>query len=184
MEKQFMIDRYKKSLVGYIDKVDLSNVEKVAWIIKKVLVRGNKVFVAGNGGSLATAVHFSEDLLLNNDLKSRVILLNNASVLTAVSNDFGYESVFVKQLENLFDHGDLLVTISASGMSQNLINAINYANINGNSISISGFHGGQTKKIATRTIFVRTEVGSYEETEDLHLMICHMIVKYIKEASR
>jgi D-sedoheptulose 7-phosphate isomerase len=168
-----MIEKYKKDLVKYI-----------ARIIKKVLVRGNKVFVAGNGGSLATAVHFSEDLLLNNDLKSRVILLNNASVLTAVSNDFGYESVFVKQLENLFDQGDLLVTISASGMSQNLIDAIEYANINGNSVSISGFHGGQTKKIATRTIFVRTKVGSYEETEDLHLIICHMIVKYINEVSK
>lgn len=184
MEKQFMVDRYKKSLVGYINKVDASDVEKVARVIEKVLVHGNKVFVAGNGGSLATAVHFSEDLLLNNDFKSRVILLNNASVLTAVSNDFDYESVFVKQLENLFDYGDMLVTISASGMSQNLVKAIEYANKNGNSISISGFHGGQTKKIATHAIFIRTEIGSYEETEDLHLMICHMIVKYIKEASK
>jgi len=178
------IEKYKKDLVKYINEADSDNIEKVARIIKNVLVRGNKVFVAGNGGSLATAVHFSEDLLLNNDLKSRVVLLNNTSVLTAVSNDFGYESVFVKQLENLFDQGDLLVTISASGLSQNLIKAIEYANINGNSVSISGFHGGQTKKIATRNIFVRTEVGSYEETEDLHLMVCHMIVKYIKEGSK
>ena len=175
-----MIESYKKDLVKYINEIYSEDVEDVARIIKKVLVRGNKVFVAGNGGSLATAVHFSEDLMLNNTLKSRVVLLNNTSILSAISNDFNYESVFVKQLENLFDTGDLLVTISASGMSQNLVNAIKYANKYGNSVSISGFYGGQTKKLATRTIFVRTKMGSYEETEDLHLIICHMIVKQIK----
>jgi len=176
-----MLEEYKKKLIGYIQNIDTGEILKVARIIKKTALRGNKIFVIGNGGSIANAMHFSEDMLLNTTLKTIVIRLDNVSVITAISNDYSYEDVFVRQLENLFDEGDLLISISASGLSSNLVKAIEYVDKLGNSISISGFHGGQTRKKAMHNVFVETKVGDYEETEDLHLIICHMITKCIKE---
>jgi len=178
---RYMLEGYKNKLIGYIRNIDTDEILKVAKIIKKTALRGNKIFIIGNGGSIATAIHFSEDMLLNTNLKTIVVRLDNVSVITAVSNDYSYEDVFVRQLENLFDEGDLLVSISASGLSPNLVKAIEYVDKLGSSVSISGFHGGQTRKKAMHNVFVETRVGSYEETEDLHLIICHMITKCIKE---
>jgi len=183
MENKIVSD-YIKRIKGYIDEINIKDIVKASKIIMDTINSGKKIFIIGNGGSMATAMHFAEDLLLGNKLKGKVFHLSNVSAITAVSNDFSYEDVFVKQLEKLMDDGDLLITISCSGLSNNLIKAIEYANKKGYTLSISGFHGGYTKRNADFHIFVRTEVGDYETTEDIQLMICHMIARLIKEMSK
>lgn len=183
MEIEEIIDRYKDTFIHYIDKIDKEEIKIASKEIDTTLKNGNSIFIMGNGGSLATSLHIAEDLMLNNDYKSKVITLDNPSCMSAVANDFSYEDLYVKQLENLFEKGDLIITLSASGLSPNVVKAIEYVKGIGKSISISGFHGGQTKRKADYHIFVRTEVGDYEATEDLHLMIGHLLVKIIKELS-
>jgi len=166
----------------YLSNINRDDIIRATRLIKETVRRGSNVFVIGNGGSIATAIHFTEDLMLNNDYRIKAHNLSNISVLTAISNDWGYEDVYLKQLENLYADGDLLVTISASGNSSNLVKAIDYVKKNnGRVISISSFHGGVTKRKADIPIYVRSDVGSYEITEDIHLVICHMISKLLKE---
>jgi len=177
------LNEYRDRLIKYINSIDVNTILKVSKFLLDRIKEGKKIFIVGNGGSLATAIHFAEDLMLNNNLKSRVFHLSNQSSVTAIANDFQYEDIFLKQLENAMDDGDVLITISCSGLSNNLIKAIEYANTIGYTVSISGFHGGYTKRHSDYNIHVRTEVGDYEATEDLQLMICHMIVSLIKYLS-
>jgi len=182
MMETSILNRYKNRLKCYINSIDSDEVVRIASVIKQAIDDNKTIFVVGNGGSMATAIHFAEDLMLGNKFKTKVMCLNNVSVLTAISNDYTYEQVFEKQLVNLMEKGDILITISCSGASPNLKRAIGHVKkLGGTTISISGFHGGDTKRKSDYSIYARTEVGDYEATEDLHYIICHMIARLIKE---
>lgn len=138
----------------------------------------------GNGGSAATATHFACDLgkgtkTGQHKFKTQA-LADNLATFTAYANDEGYEYVFSKQLENVLQKGDIVVALSASGNSQNLINAIVYAKTRGAlTISLLGFDGGKLKDISDVALVVHTNKGEYGPVEDVHLVLDHLITSFL-----
>ena len=145
---------------------------------------GKQVFTLGNGGSASTASHMSADLAKNtigaNMRRFRILSLNdNPSILTALSNDLGYETVFVEQLKNLVRAGDVVIAVSASGNSPNVLNAIRYAQTqSAQVVGLLGFSGGEAAQLVDLAIVVPSD--HYGVIEDLHLMINHIIVDHFK----
>jgi D-sedoheptulose 7-phosphate isomerase len=176
------------SYFNYLNAV-LSKIQKneIIDFIKLLLEARNKkatIFFIGNGGSAATASHFANDLsvgvFLSKNPFRAISLTDNMPVITAIANDFGYSEIFKKQLEILAKKDDLLVAISASGNSPNLIKAIEHAKQIGMvTIAITGFDGGQIKMLADNCIHVPTEKKEYGPVEDAHMILDHMITAYL-----
>jgi len=143
------------------------------------------IYFVGNGGSAATASHFSQDMgEVGRKIKARGFrtqsLNDNVSALTAISNDYGYEQVFALQIQNNFDSGDVLVVISASGNSPNVVKAVELAKqIGGTTVGLVGFDGGRLAQICDHVVHVQSNKGEYGPVEDIHLVLNHMIVSYL-----
>jgi len=143
------------------------------------------VFIMGNGGSGSTASHFACELAKNTivpgDIRSKVIALtDNVPQILAWANDTDYENIFVEQLKNLMDEGDVVIGISVSGRSRNVLKALRYANENGAvTIGLTGFDGGELKKIAKEVIIVQS--NNMQCCEDIHLMIQHILTSMLKQ---
>jgi D-sedoheptulose 7-phosphate isomerase len=161
--------------------VDIEAVARVAAQLQLARDRGALVFVAGNGGSAATASHLVNDLGKAARAPGRppfrvIGLSDNLSWLTALANDEGYERVFAGQLENFAGAGDVLVVISASGNSPNLVAAVEVAKARGaTTIGLLGFDGGALLPLVDDAIHLETPRGAYGLVEDGHLMICHLL---------
>lgn len=147
--------------------------------------RNNKqVFLLGNGGSSSTASHMAADLAKNtigpNMKRFRIVSLNdNAAIMTALANDLGYENVFSEQLTNLVQAGDVLVVVSASGNSPNVLKAMRYASSRSATVvGLLGFDGGMAGKLADISLIVPSE--HYGVVEDVHLIVNHILVDYFK----
>ena len=179
---------FARKYIDYLTEV-LKNIDtkEIGIFIKTLLearTRGATIFFVGNGGSAATASHFANDLSIgcNDYIKPfRAVSLNdNIPILTAISNDFGYEEIFVRQLRVQGKKGDVVVGISASGNSQNLINAFKYAkSAEIKTIAITSFDGGQMKTIADEGIHVPTEMREYGPAEDAHMVLDHLLSSYL-----
>ena len=146
------------------------------------------LFIAGNGGSAATASHMATDLGVGSIRRANPIravsLCENSSVLTALSNDLNFEDVFATQLTLLAKPGDILITFSASGNSKNILNAITKAkSIGVYSVAITGFNGGEAKEIADASLHVETKLGSYGIVEDVHSTISHMLTEIVRNSN-
>ncbi len=145
---------------------------------------GNQVFILGNGGSASTASHFACDLAKNTRQEGlphfRVIgLTDNMAMFSALANDQGYENVFSEQLASLARPGDIVIAISASGNSKNVINAAEAARrYEATVIGFTGFDGGRLAQLANINIHVNSNI--IEHVEDIHLMLEHLIVRTIK----
>ncbi len=151
----------------------LDNIDNVVSLLKSK----NFVYLIGNGGSASTCGHFANDLVT---VGIKAISLVDQANITRIANDIDYASVFIDQLRVFFGLNDVLVAISASGNSLNLIRAINYVNsIDGLTIGIVAFNGGVMKHICGSILYVPTEFGEYEEAENKHLEICHTISRRI-----
>ena len=143
-----------------------------------------RIFVIGNGGSAATASHFACDLGKNavepGKPRFKVIALTDSTpAITAYGNDNGYASVFKEQLVNLMEAGDVVLAISASGNSPNIIEAVTHARDNGATVlGMDGFGGGKLSQLAHHAITVPAH--TYEQVEDLHMILTHMIVCWFK----
>jgi len=183
MEKK-LYDDYVQNINRYIKLFNYDDIRKAVYMIRGAIDRGSAIFIIGNGGSMATSIHFAEDLLCGNKLKTKVFNLTNISNVTAISNDSEYDNVFEQQLRNQMDKDDLLICISCSGNSRNLVRAMDFANSIGETIGISGFNGGYLKKKSTHSIHIKTDIGDYEGTEDSHLIICHIISYLIRETNK
>lgn len=161
--------------------IDLDALTRTVQRLRRARDRGATIFVAGNGGSAATAAHFVNDLgkatKIANRPPLRVMCLGeNVSWLTALANDEGYARVFTGQMENFADRGDLLIVISASGNSPNLVHAVEYAKAHGvESIGILGFDGGVLKEQVEDAIWVASEIGAYGPVESTHVVICDIM---------
>ncbi len=145
---------------------------------------GNNIFFIGNGGSAATASHFANDLAIGTNSYEKPIraisLSDNQAVITAIGNDFGYEDIFSRQLQVLGCPGDVVVGISASGNSPNLIKAFNYAKkAQIKTFAITAFDGGKLKLIADSGIHVPTGSKEYGPAEDSHMVIDHLVGAYL-----
>ena len=153
-------------------------------IIRQAADADGKIYICGNGGSASTASHFQSDLnhafSISCNKMPAVCLTDNLAALTATANDISYDYVFCHPLKFLLQENDIVVTISGSGNSENVINAANIARAKGNKvISLVGFDGGKLKSISDYSFHVR--VNNMQITEDLHLMFCHIVSSMIRE---
>jgi len=179
-----LIREYRDNLNEILNNIDISTISEMVEIVKNTYEKGKCIFCIGNGGSAATANHFAADFSKNavsNGMKPpKVISLStNVEYITALANDTGYDNVFAGQLENLASEGDLLIAISASGNSPNIIRAVETARKKGvYVIGMSGFTGGRLKEISDLSIYINA--AKYELIEDVHLIILHSLVNCFK----
>ena len=178
---EFAFDtNYISPMKACLDGLDRAAMKRALDALKDAYLTGKHIFVAGNGGSGATANHFSCDFsknaVNNPDKQPKVITLSsNTEYITAIGNDIAFEDIFSRQLDNLMEDGDLLILISASGNSPDIVNAAQYAKKkHGTVIGLSGFEGGKLKELSDVSIHV--PVKSYEMAEDMHSIILHMFV--------
>ena len=163
-----------------------AQLRKVADIIKVARDEGSTIFTFGNGGSGSTAVHFASDLMKTaitpNDKRIRAISLNdNMPLTTAWANDSAYHDIFKEQLENLMRPGDVVVAISGSGNSKNVLKATEYARSHGGTtIGLTGFDGGFLKDKVAVPIVVSSK--DMLRVEDTHLLVCHLLVRLIRDS--
>lgn len=175
-----IIKDYIAEIKMLCDSLDINQINEVHNLMLKTYKQKKKIFVAGNGGSAGTANHFCCDFGKNavkgDKNRPQIISLSaNIEVLSALGNDFSYADVFSEQLKNLMEKGDLVLLISASGNSPNIIKAAEYAKSNGAAVvGLTGFSGGRLKTLSD--INVNINSNSYEKTEDLHMILTHIMV--------
>lgn len=181
---------YGQNLSGLISRLDFHAVLAVAERFEEASSKGQTIFFAGNGGSAATASHFAQDI---GELFRKVggkpfrtlSLSDHAAAMTAISNDYDYSQVFSLQLANHFQAGDVLVVISASGNSPNVVKAVELAKERkGTTIGLVGFDGGRLAKMCDIVVCVNTEKGEYGPVEDVHMVLDHMITSYLMYKKR
>lgn len=177
-------DSYVKYLSSVLEKIDKLEIKQFITSILNARKLGSSIFFIGNGGSASTASHFANDLAIGtNSYKNtfRVIsLCDNNAIISAVGNDFSYEEIFSRQLKVLGKKGDLLVAISASGNSPNLVKAFEIAKeCSIKTVALTSFDGGKLKEMADEVVHVPAERGEYGPAEDAHLIINHLIGAYI-----
>jgi len=179
--------QYRNSLVETVSRIPLDRVDEAIGWLGDARSAGRHVFTCGNGGSASTASHFVCDMIKGASYQKtqrfRITgLTDNIATLTAYSNDVAYEHVFVEQLKNLAGPGDVLVGISGSGNSANVLRAFEYANhIGCRTIALTGRDGGKLGKLAQLNIQV--PVPHMGRIEDAHMIVCHMIGYYFMEAN-
>ena len=182
------IEQFSKSYFSYLkeifDKVDLLEIRSFIEILLAARESGATIFFVGNGGSASTASHFANDLAFGTNEYEKpfkaMSIVDNISVLTALGNDYGYDDIFIRQLKVYARKGDVLVGISASGNSQNLINAFEYASTSGiKTVALTAFDGGRMRKIAEYGIHIPTEKKEYGPAEDLHMILDHLVGSYL-----
>jgi len=180
-----MMQEYLASLSNALMQVDTDAVQAATQMLRATRESGGTVFIAGNGGSAATASHWVNDLGKATKRSGRqpirvMGLTDNVSWMTALGNDEGYERIFAGQMENFARPGDVLIVISASGNSSNLVLAVELARQRKvASIGMVGFDGGTLKGLVDQPVWVRSEKGAYELVEDVHSAICHAITRYL-----
>ncbi len=172
---------YLSSILKKISTIEIDNFIKVLLGARD---RGSIIYFIGNGGSAATASHFSNDLSIGTreyDKPFKVIsLCDNNAILTAISNDDGFDSVFSQQLQVLLNKGDVVVAISASGNSVNLLKAFDVAKQKGaTTVGLSAFDGGKLKIEADISVHVPTGKGEYGPAEDAHMVLDHLVSNYL-----
>lgn len=184
MEKQKFVKDYINKLKNQLDLIDISVIEKIIESLEETSLNNGNVYVIGNGGSAATASHMANDL--NIGLRRRKIrkfnvisLADNLSVATAIANDIGFDNLFYMQLEDVINENDLLIAISCSGNSPNIIKAVEYAKTkNTKIVSATGFDGGKLKGLSDINFHVDTEKGEYGLVEDVHMILDHIVYSY------
>jgi D-sedoheptulose 7-phosphate isomerase len=175
---------YNSRLKVSLEKVPSDGIAEVAAVLRQARSNRKTIFFAGNGGSAATANHFACDLMKNTvdkDLpRYRCMSLSSSNTaITAYANDEGYETAFVEPMKAFFDEGDILLAVSASGNSPNIVAAAEYVlNHRGVVIGLSGFSGGKLKELANCSLHVPSD--EYEVVEDAHSILLHALVCYAK----
>jgi D-sedoheptulose 7-phosphate isomerase len=176
---------YLGRLISTLERIPTARVEQLADLLYRAYCDGKQVFTLGNGGSASTASHMAADLSKNtigpNMRRFRIMSLNdNMSLVSALSNDLGYENMFAEQLQNLIHPGDVLIAISGSGNSPNVLRAIEYAQSQSAEVAaLLGFDGGKAAELADLSVLV--ESHDYGVVEDAHLIINHILVEYFRE---
>ena len=183
--RQAFPSQYKAELLNAIETVDMDKVGAAIDILARARDESRRIFVCGNGGSASTASHFVCDMVkgasFNRSQRFRIMALTDSlPTITAYSNDVGYECVFVEQLKNFAEPGDVLVAISGSGNSPNVLRAVEYANSIGcRTIALSGRDGGKLGSLAQLNIQVcESHMG---RIEDGHMIVAHMISYYFMD---
>jgi len=177
--------QYKTEVLKAIETVDLGKVDQAIELFKDTRAAGRQIFVCGNGGSASTASHFACDIVKGashgRSQRFRIMALTDqVATLTAYANDVSYDCVFVEQLRNFAQPGDLVMCISGSGNSPNVLRAMEYANSIGcKTLALTGRDGGKLGPLAQLNIQVASpHMG---RIEDAHMIVCHMIGYYFMD---
>lgn len=177
---------YVSEIKQTLDRLPFSAIDLVIERLHQARINRSQLFVMGNGGSAATATHLACDLGKNTVApgfpRFRVQSLNdNMSFFSACANDYGYETVFAEQLANFVDKDDVVLAISASGNSANVLRAVELANQSGAyTIGWSGYDGGKLAQIVDLPVVVTNH--NIEQIEDLHMVLAHMVTAALREA--
>lgn len=178
---------YFDYLKRVLDGIDTASIRRFVEVLIDCRDRETTVFFIGNGGSAATASHFANDLSIGTNAPDKpfkvMSLTDNVSVLTALGNDFGYDEIFIRQLKVYGKAGDVLVGISASGNSKNLVKCFDFAaDVGIQTVAITAFDGGIIKSMADYNVHVPTELNEYGPAEDAHMILDHLISSYLMRA--
>lgn len=181
-------DVYKQDLYKALDSINSDQVQEIIGLFKETRDAGKQIFVCGNGGSASSASHFTCDMVkgasFNRPSRFRIMALTDSMpTITAYSNDVAYDAIFVEQLKNFANPGDLVMGISGSGNSPNVLRALEYAgSIGCKTVALTGRDGGKLGPLAQ--VHLNIPVAHMGRIEDAHMMICHMIAYYFMDAEK
>jgi len=176
-EKQ--INEYFGKVIATLNALDRKSIGAAAELILDTYEKDNTIYIFGNGGSAANASHFCGDLVkgasYGRKKRLKAVCLNdNTPALMAIANDISYADVFYEQLKNFVKPGDLVIGLSGSGNSLNVVKAIEYAKSAGaKTLALCGFSGGKIKDIAD--VSIHADINDMEVSEDIHLVVMHCI---------
>ena len=188
MENKEFIENYFEEMQEVIKKLPKEEIDKAIEILFEAWKNEKQIFTIGNGGSASTATHFAADISKTTIIEGKkrfkaIGLTDNVPLISAWTNDAGFDNVFVGQLENLLQQGDVVIVISVhggSGWSANLVKAIEYAKRRGaKTIGLTGFDGGIMKMVCDACIVV--PINSTPHVESFHVVLQHLIVFCLKE---
>jgi D-sedoheptulose 7-phosphate isomerase len=183
--KSFSLD-YISHLKEVLDKFSHDTFEEIGRVLLNAYQDEKHIFIMGNGGSGSTASHFACDInkgcCLDLEKKFKVICLNdNLPSILAYANDLSYDKIFVEQIKNFLQPGDVVIGISGSGNSDNVLKAVTYAKEKGaKTIGLSGYDGGKLALIAD--ISFVAEVNDMQKAEDVHMIVIHILMQYLSRA--
>ena len=186
LSKFFSIYTYQ--LKNALNKVNINKLEKIINLLENKFKSKNKVFICGNGGSAAISKHYICDYLKllrqNTNFKPKIIsLVDNIELITAISNDISYSDIFKYQAESLCEKNDLILIISSSGNSQNVVKLARWAKKEGvKVISFTGFDGGLIKKLSFLNINI--DEKNYGRVEDSHHILMHIMMHFLSIKNR
>lgn len=174
--------RVRAALTG----IDPDAISAAAQVLARARAARSLVLIAGNGGSASTASHMATDLGVGSHKQGvglrTICISDNPSVLTATANDISFDRVFAEQIELLATSGDVVILISASGNSPNILQAHQSAvKVGAFVIALTGFDGGSLRELASICVHVPTSPGDYGPVEDIHLMINHMLTELVRQ---
>lgn len=180
--------RYLNYVSELLARVDPEAIAAFLKVLVEARERGSRIFFMGNGGSATTASHFANDVAIGSKSLRKpfraLSLTDNISALTAIANDYGYDEIFVQQLRVYMVPGDVVVAISASGNSPNVVRAIEYANANGGvTATLTGFDGGKLRSMSQVQIHVPTGTYEYGPVEGIHMILHHLIAAFLAQVS-
>jgi D-sedoheptulose 7-phosphate isomerase len=184
----FAYAAYAEGIKRTLDKMPWERIEQVLDVIDAARLAGRQVFVFGNGGSASTATHMACDLSKNTAMpgtpRLRTVALNdNMALFSALGNDLGYENVFAEQVATYVNAGDVVIAISASGNSPNVLKAIELAHSCGaTTVGLSGYAGGKLARLVDFPIVAENDC--IEQVEDIHLILEHMMTSALRERMR
>ena len=170
---------YVQELQETLDLLPVQAIEEVTEVLHSARLQGQQIFIVGNGGSASTASHFVCDLAKNTRVEGvphfRVLdMIDNSAVFSAYANDEGYENAFAQHLANFVQPGDVVIGISTSGKSPNVLRAIELANeMKAQTIGFTGFDGGELHALTSMNIHV--DSSNIEQVEDIHLILGHIL---------
>jgi len=185
MKTETQIKEYLEKLSQTLHKIDIRDIDRCSDILLEAYENKKNIFICGNGGSAATASHFACDInkgvSLGLEKRFKIIALtDNLATITAYSNDLDYDDIFLEQLKNFYTTGDILIGISGSGNSKNVLNAIEYVNKNqGITIGWTGFDGGRLRQVSQYS--VNANINDMQISEDIHMTLVHLMMKVLRK---
>ena len=185
MITSFEISNYIQSVRSTLLNINTEEIEKAVDTLLEAIQNQKTIYCFGNGGSASTASHFSNDFnkILNSKVEDKfqfICLNDNIATIMAIANDISYNDIFVYQLQGRLKPGDIIIAISGSGNSKNILSAVEYALQCGNTvIGLTGFNGGQLKQMAN--INLHAPINNMQITEDIHLLFNHLLVSILSK---
>jgi len=188
VESNASINSYFTELEQMLRDISQAHLQDILSLLEETYRNGHRIFIMGNGGSAATASHFALDLAKNTIMQGAprlkaISLTDHVPLITAWSNDTAYEHIFEEQLANMIEPGDLVIGISTSGNSPNVINALNLAKKSrAATVGLLGAEGGLIKNIVDS--YVLAPGQNIEQEEDAHMILTHIITRHMREVVR